>query len=156
MSLHSPRPIVFFAGFLFSLIINSYQLVAQPRQSDQATVYTLTLVRTDSQPRVTVKDVNHLKGTFKIQDVAKVEGYDEGWLVVKVTDATGKVLYETSCANPLDQYIEHVNEKGELDRTHVQVNTDIVNIRVPFDTMGYTVSLYTVDSNSRLTLLTTL
>jgi len=156
MPYHSLQRVIFSAGLLLIASITVKDLSAQPRASKEATVYTLTISEAQSQSRLTVKDVSHIKGDFKIPTAETPDAYDEGQLVVKVTDPSGKQVFETNCENPLDRFIESVDDKGQLLRTHVQLDTDVISLRIPFDTDGHTVSVYSVDATHRLSLLSTL
>ena len=144
------------AAFFAAVLLVTPKAFAQPRVSDEATIYTLTIAKADPVPSIKLTKVDRLKGEFKIPDLTKPEAYEQGQLVVRVTDASGKDVYETTSPNPLDQQIEHVNDRGELTRTQVQVEQDLVGIRIPFNTANHTVSVYSVDLNNRLVFLTKL
>ena len=130
--------------------------VAQPRVSDNATIYLVTIQQAQPQPRITVDEVTRIKGEFKIPDTGKPTGYAEGLLLVKVTDAKGNAVYETAVENPLDRSIESIDIKGNLTRTRVAIDKDVISLRIPFNTNGHTVSLYSVGAGQRLDLLSVL
>lgn len=152
----SRRLIVYIAALAAFFCFAAMQISAQPQISNVATFLYFSIDEAKPNPVVTLNESRRVEGTFKNMVTETPHEYESGLVVVKVEDKDGKALYETQLLNPLDQHLEYVNEKGELDRAHVQQQHGTFEVRVPFDTAGRTIYIYVVDENHRLNLLLTL
>lgn len=153
-SLLKPRIIYLFFVALY-VAGNFYQVVAQPTVNKVATFLYFQIEKTEQLPSVKLVESRVITGEFKQMGVVTHETYDEGLLVIRVTDRSSKLLFETTCNNPIDQHLEYVNEKGELNHARVQHTQGTFEARVPFDLKDHSISIYMVDENNRLKLLFT-
>jgi hypothetical protein len=156
MKTKSRRTLIYIAALAAFFCFAAMQISAQPQISNVATFLYFSIDEATPNPVVKLTDSRRVEGTFKNLVTETPREYESGLVVVRVQDKDGKSLYETQLLNPLDQHLEYVNDKGELDHARVQQQHGTFEVRVPFDTAGRTVYIYVVDENHRLNLLLTL
>jgi hypothetical protein len=128
---------------------------AQTRVSKTATFFIFKITAAQPQPVVSLVETKAVPGEYKVPAVSDKHEHDAGLLVVTVSDASGNVVYETHCNNPIDQSLEYIDESGRIARSRVTAPEGTFELRVPMDVTGHTISVYQVDDSNRLSLLFT-